>query len=181
MTRCRRPFVIALVTTVVAVFAVYTGAAFGVFGHCCPRINANETAAIATLRNIHSAQRQFHGVVGGFGTFGEPSGAVPIRGTDRLLDPPVLSGAFRTPLADGSIIRSGFRFRIDLTGETWRVFAWPVERSRFEQRTFFADGSAECTVVATEDDRHEGDRGPETTVPVAGTTNADGNFWRVVR
>jgi len=180
MNRVRRPFVIAFVTTLVTVFALYAGAAFGVFGHRCPRLNANRTAAIASLRHIHSAQGQFHAVAGRYGTFPELSAAIPLAESGRPLDPPVLSGAFKSPLPDGTILRSGYRFRILLTDDTWCAWAWPETHRTKKDCTLFVSGATDDTVLATENDHHEGDRGPGLTIPVAGTTNADGNFWRVV-
>jgi hypothetical protein len=172
MTRCRRPFVIALATTCLAALALHAGVALGVFGHRCARFNANETAAVATLRNIASAQKQFREVVPDrYGTFGELSADAPIRGTDRLLSPPLLSGAFRGALSDGTVRRSGYRFRIDLEDGGWRCFAWPDPRREGSRRTFLIDGSA-GVVLATVDERHEGDRGPAAL---------DGNDWVEVR
>src|SRR5262249_51324328 len=73
------------------------------------RLNANESAAVATLKNILSAQAQCQasGIIdanrngaGEYGFFGELSGAQPVRnnetggvGTERVA-PPYLSGAF---------------------------------------------------------------------------------------
>ena len=163
MLRVRRSLVIAFVTTVLAVltvFSVQAGAAFGLFGHCCPRLNANETAAIATLRNLHSAQAQFHDAVGRYGTFPEMSAATRLRETDRPLDPPVLSKAFSRPLPDGTVRRSGYRFRIEFAGENWRALAWPDPRLPKSRRTFLVSGDTEAEVRATVDERHEGDSGP---------------------
>ena len=67
------------------------------------RLNANESAAIATLKNISSAQAQCQasGVIdvnnngaGEYGFFGELSGAIATRGTTSKIQPPVLSNAF---------------------------------------------------------------------------------------
>jgi hypothetical protein len=164
--------VIALVTTLLAVVALYGGMAFGLFGHCCPRINANETAAVATLRNLASAQEQFRSAGHDrFGTFGELSAGVPVRGTDRRLDPPVLSPAFRKVLPDGTVKRSGYRFRLDVGKDTWRGFAWPDPQRRGSRRTFFIDG-ATGKVLATVSESHEGDRGP---------ADETGHVWVEVR
>jgi hypothetical protein len=85
------------------------------------RSRANEIAAIATLRNITSAQAQFQACAkadanqngtGEYGTFGELSGAVEVRGGAKL-NPPVLSTIFRK--VDGGIVtRSGYHYRIFL-------------------------------------------------------------------
>jgi prepilin-type N-terminal cleavage/methylation domain-containing protein len=92
------------------------------------RINSNETAAIATLRNIVSAQSQFQtgaradengNGIGEYGTFAEMAGAVPVRG-GAILTPAVLSTAFRTVTADGEVNRSGYYFLVfmpDIVGD----------------------------------------------------------------
>ena len=90
------------------------------------RLNANETAAIATLRNISSAQAQFQAGAkidvdedgsGEFGFFGELAGAVPVRAqggtTLPSIDPPVLSAAFRA-VNNRVVTRSGYMFQMYL-------------------------------------------------------------------
>lgn len=94
------------------------------------RLQANESAAIATLKNISSAQAQCQasGVIdangngaGEYGCFIELAGAVEVRGrdgalTDQKISPPVLSAAFRNQ-RDGVVQRSGYCFRIWLPGK----------------------------------------------------------------
>ena len=162
---------IAFVTTVLSVAAMTGGAAFGLFGHRCGRINANETAAIATMRNLHSAQQQFHEVVGRHGTFLELSGVAVLPETGAPLEPPVLSGAFRQPLPDGTILRSGYRFRIVCVGKAWCAWSWPEQRMTKQRRTFFVGGAVGDIVHATEIDAHEGDRGP---------ADGDDGVWTIV-
>lgn len=92
------------------------------------RANANESAAIATLKNISSAQAQCQASCaidsdrdgrGEYGFFGELSGAQPVRAdavggvSDRLIAPPVLSAAFGR-VADGRVQRSGYLFQMFL-------------------------------------------------------------------
>jgi len=137
------------------------------------RLRANESAAVATLRNSISAQAQFQATaradedgdgIGEYGTFGEMSGGAKVRGTDKVMMPPVLSGAFKKVSHDGVVERSGYRYRIylpaigggwtteDLDGgltagrvdvdgaETqWRLVAWPIEPGKTGRRTFFTD------------------------------------------
>jgi prepilin-type N-terminal cleavage/methylation domain-containing protein len=85
---------------------------------------ANETAAVATLRAISSAQAQFQASAkadedndgyGEHGTFQEMSGAIDVRqGSRGRLNPPTLSAAFRYPNPNGEIGRSGYFFKIYL-------------------------------------------------------------------
>src|SRR5688572_10894076 len=88
---------------VIAIIAII--AAIAIPNLLAARLSANETAAVATLRNIISAQAQFQqgaksdtdsDGTGEYGGFYEMSAG----GTGRLmagtvLTPPVLSGAFR--------------------------------------------------------------------------------------
>jgi prepilin-type N-terminal cleavage/methylation domain-containing protein len=108
---------------VVAIIAII--AAIAIPNLLSARLNANETAAIATLRNISSAQAQFQtgskadrdtDGTGEFGCFAELSGAIDVRGLAAVgkLNPPVLSGAFRVPDALGIVSRSGYAFTIFL-------------------------------------------------------------------
>jgi hypothetical protein len=156
------------------------------------RIAANETAAIATLRNLCSAQAQFHATAradedddgtGEFGTLAELSGAVNIRGTDRSLNPPVLSGAFRKVAADGTVRRSGYVFAVHLPGrggegvaesagggigagvvdpdlaeKHWVAYAWPEKQGRSGRRTFAV--SAAGDIVATDSELYSDEGGP---------------------
>ncbi|MBL8901161.1 MAG: hypothetical protein JNM84_26275 [Planctomycetes bacterium] len=87
-----------------------------------------ERAAIATLKNIASAQAQLQasGAIdvdgdgaGEYGTFAELSGACTLRGATNTLNPPVLSAAFRR-VQRGAVERAGYFFAIflpDATGQ----------------------------------------------------------------
>ena len=92
------------------------------------RLNANESAAFATLKNISSAQAQCQasGAIdannngaGEYGYFAELSGAVGIRDTTgnpsatERISPPVLSGAFGN-VSGSRVTRSGFVFQMYL-------------------------------------------------------------------
>ena len=101
------------------------------------RLSANESAAIATLRSISSAQAQVQssGAIdtdsdggGEYGYFAELAGTVPMRidggggvaaaglaGTDEL-QPAVLSSAFGAVDANGLVTRSGYIFQMWLPG-----------------------------------------------------------------
>lgn len=86
------------------------------------RLSANETAAIATLRNVISAQAQLQMSAkvdedsdgnGEYGGFLELSGGAAGRMSSPL-SPAVLSGAFRVLDSNGEVSRSGYFFRIVL-------------------------------------------------------------------
>jgi hypothetical protein len=90
------------------------------------RLDANETTAIATLRNLCSAQAQFQACgladedndgTGEYGCFAELSGALPVRGTKNVISPPVLSGAFKLLTKQGTVHRAGYVFAITLPGK----------------------------------------------------------------
>jgi hypothetical protein len=92
------------------------------------RANANESAAIATLKNIASAQYQCQASgfidadgdgAGEFGFLAELAGALPVRGdqqggvSEKRMSPPVLSAAFGR-IEAGCALRSGYFFRVFL-------------------------------------------------------------------
>jgi prepilin-type N-terminal cleavage/methylation domain-containing protein len=104
---------------VIAIIAII--AAIAIPNLLAARLAANETAAIATLRNIVASQAQFQlgakadedgDGTGEYGGFREMSGGAPGR-MGVLLSPPVLSGAFRTLVAANSAVtRSGYYFKM---------------------------------------------------------------------
>lgn len=171
-------------------------------------INANETAAVATLRNISSAQAQFQATgladrdgdgVGEFGSFLELSAAAPVRGDTAIgpIDPPVLSGSFRCPdplripvrdpasEAKRVLPRRGSpgvgRHRPRPAERRWCAFAWPKKYGDGDRRTFFVDEAGD--VFATDSPSYEGDF-PIEPLPVLPVTEdgegADGNRWVLV-
>ena len=92
------------------------------------RLNANESAAIATLKNISSAQAQCQasGIIdangngaGEYAYFGELSGGVAVRNNEagglgtELISPPYLSAAFNNVVAS-RVQRSGYVFQVFL-------------------------------------------------------------------
>ena len=86
------------------------------------RLNANESAAIATLKNVSSAQAQCQasGAIdvntngaGEYGFFAELAGAVNTRNATTRISPPVLSGAFGN-VAASVVTRSGYIFQMYL-------------------------------------------------------------------
>ena len=169
---------------VVAIIAII--AAIAIPNLLSARLNANETAAIATLRNISSSQAQFQASskadadsdgAGEFGMFRELSGGVGVRidnvGTGGTnLNPPVLSGAFRTLNAAAEVSRSGYPYKMflptslgagveetqsgntvaaavgtDLCETTWCAYASPANYSTSGNRTFFVNQTGDITSV----------------------------------
>ena len=103
------------------------------------RLAANESAAIATLRNLCSAQAQLSAQatldadgdgLGEYGFLGELAGARDLRGLGERLEPPVLSSAFGVLEDDGNgdgvVQRSGYWFQVWLPGRSGGAVAEPV-------------------------------------------------------
>jgi len=150
---------------VIAIIAII--AAIAIPNLLSARLNSNETAAIATLRNIISAQSQFQTTaradennngVGEYGFFGELSGGDNVRGGATPLTPQVLSTAFRTVNGNGEVNRGGYLFKLylpdvagdavaeedgfanidpDMAETTWCAYAWPTNYGNTGNRTFF--------------------------------------------
>ena len=168
---------------VIAIIAII--AAIAIPNLLSARLNSNETAAIATLRNIISAQAQFQTTaradennngVGEYGTFAEMSGALGVRG-GAVLNPPVLSTAFRAVNANGEVSRSGYLFAMwlpnnvgdgvaelggggagvvdpDISETTWCCYAWPTNYGNTGNRVFFVNQGGD--IVASEDNTYSG-------------------------
>ena len=92
--------------------------------------NANESAVIATLKNISSAQAQCHagGVidvdrngVGEHGFFDELTGRVPVRGGKAIV--PLLSNIDYGAVVDSRCMRSGYLFQMFLPDRLQRGVA----------------------------------------------------------
>ena len=157
--------------------ALFVWAAIPNFGPGGGRLNPNESAAIATLKNIASAQERFRtrrsvdrdgDGIGEYGWFAELAGRAE----------PVLSSAFAAPV-DGLVTRSGYRFRLwlpsgngawthagqavpsdrDGTEQHFGVYAWPVG-TETGRRVFFVCENGDVLATKNTDWRYRGDTAP---------------------
>ena len=113
------------------------------------RLSANETAAIATLRNITSAQAQFQQTaaadvdvdsVGEYGMIRELSGAADVRdaadgtyggGGANTLMPALLPGSFREMKNAYEATKAGYHFRIFLVNGAGQAVSEDVPSAAF--------------------------------------------------
>ncbi|MEQ8764896.1 MAG: type II secretion system protein [Planctomycetota bacterium] len=149
------------------------------------RASANEKSVIATMRTLVTGQSALRSSakidtnsngVGEYGYLAELSGGMTLRGGFPPLDPPLLSAAFRN-VTDGTVIRSGYVFRMFLPdadgiglpeasdggpqggandpdaamSETfWACYAWPVTFGVSGRVALFANQQGEILKTTNE-------------------------------
>jgi prepilin-type N-terminal cleavage/methylation domain-containing protein len=120
MTRRETGFTLVELMIVVAVIVIIM--AIAVPSLLAARVQANETAALAVMRSICTAQAQFsqagaadedHDSIGEYGVLGELSGLVGVRGGTGKT-PTDLSASMRRLNGSGEVEKSGYLFRLYL-------------------------------------------------------------------
>ena len=167
------------------------------------RLLSNETAAIASLKAIATAQAQFQKRAaadedldgwGEYGSIGEMTGQVAVRGSGATIQPAVLATSMASLNGNGESVKRGYLYRLFLpdasgsgVGEiagggagagvdadqaevTWCCYAWPIQYSQSGVRTFFINQGGE--VLATEVEAYSG----PGTGPLAGAAFGSGGL-----
>jgi hypothetical protein len=100
------------------------------------RMDANETAAVALMHSIQSAEAQIqstgildldHDGAGEYGSLAELAGATRLRGSGEFLQPVILPVDARS-FSDGVLTRNGYHFVVYLPGSKKGTFCEPKAR-----------------------------------------------------
>jgi prepilin-type N-terminal cleavage/methylation domain-containing protein len=200
-TACTRPaagFSLIEILIVVTLIAIIAGIA--VVNLLSGRLNANERAVISTLRTVCSAEMQFKTMnlvdadgnsASEYGTLGEMSGAVMLRGTGVTLNPNLLSLHLGNVDADGHVGKHGYLFALFLpdaagnglpetpanqalidprnSASFWTCVAWPATHGQTGWHTFFVNQRGDI-LMSTDADYSGKTRVPAPNCALVGVT-----------
>jgi prepilin-type N-terminal cleavage/methylation domain-containing protein len=160
-----------LIETLIVVSVISILATIAIPNLLAGRAHANQAAAVATLRTVATAQFKFKAMnlvdmdynnASEYGTFGEMTGLVALRGNMDKLAPNLLSVPFADMDADGRLPKHGYYLALylpdangqgiretpsnnmggvdpNLAADYWTCLAWPTEFGRSGSRTFFVN------------------------------------------